>query len=130
MTQEENLIHVKLDYGEAINSKKDILFTEMDLLRILKVIKNFHTLRSEELALKLKAHKKIKELQITMNKLHTLLPTIKIPKLLQKKEEKQEIQKIIKKTKLKPITKEKPKKYSDEIEKQLEEIQKKLKSLG
>ena len=50
----ENLIYLKFNYEEAVMAKKDILSFEMDLLRILKKVKNYHNIRSEELRFKLK----------------------------------------------------------------------------
>ena len=54
--KEENLINVKLEYGEALQSKKDILTSEMNLLRIAKALKNYHILRTKELKSKSKLH--------------------------------------------------------------------------
>ena len=61
--KDENLIHIKLDYGEALQSKKDILYTEMDLLRILKIIKKYRELRIQELDLKLEIQKKLRQIK-------------------------------------------------------------------
>ena len=42
----ENLIHVKLEYGEALQSKKDVLSSEMNLLRIAGIIKKYRIFSS------------------------------------------------------------------------------------
>ncbi|GAI84149.1 unnamed protein product, partial [marine sediment metagenome] len=52
----ENLIHVKLEYDEALQSKKDILSSEISLLRIAKAIKKHRLLRSDELKTKAKLY--------------------------------------------------------------------------
>ena len=49
----KNLIHVKFEYDEAIQGKKDILSSEIGLLQIAKAIKNHRTLRAEEFNAKL-----------------------------------------------------------------------------
>jgi hypothetical protein len=119
--KEENFIHIKLDYGEALQSKKDILFSEIDLLRILKILRKYHSLRSKEIEMKEEYQKGLRELLNNLRKTESLLPTIKIPKVLkQEREVKEKI--VIQKTK--PV-KEEP----DEIELQLQQIQDKLRSL-
>ena len=49
----ENLFHIRFDRDELINSKKEILSTEADLIRILQIIKKYHLLRVNELKLNL-----------------------------------------------------------------------------
>lgn len=72
----ENFIHVKLGYDETIQSKKDILFSQMNLIRILKSIKSYHILRTEELELKKELHTKTKELNANIKKIQFLFPKI------------------------------------------------------
>ena len=112
----ENLIHIKLEYEEALQSKKDILYSQMNLLKISKTLKNYSDLRIEELGIKLKLHRKIKELNTSVKKLQTTLPTLKIPEILKKEEIIKEVSKVEKE--------EKP--YDDDLEYQLQEIQDKL----
>jgi len=122
--KEENFIHIKLDYGEALQSKKDILFSEIDLLRTLKIIKKYHEFRSKEFEIKEDYHKKLREILIDLRKVQALLPTIKIPKILSQEQITEEKITEPKITKVLPT-----KKYTDEIEIQLQEIKDKLKSL-
>jgi len=98
--KEENLIHIKLDYGEVLQSKKDILYTEMDLLRILKIIKKYRASRMKELELKLEIQSTLKEIKRGINYIETAFPKIKVPKLLSPKEEIKEVKNIILKLKL------------------------------
>ncbi len=121
----ENLIHVKLEHGEAIQSKKDILSSEMNLLRILQIIKKYHWLRSEELQLKLKLNKRIKNMVANIKKLQKILPELQIPSILKKgyneiKTENIEID----------IPKTEESAYDKNLELQLFEIQEKLKSIS
>lgn len=117
----ENLIHIKFEYEEALQSKKDILLSEMNLLKISKTIKNYSSLRLEELDLKLKLFKKIKEINADLRKLQISLPRLKIPEILKKDEDDEEISKV------KEI-KEGP--YEEDIEYELQEIQDKLRSIS
>ncbi len=117
----EELIHIRLEHDEALQSKKDFLTTEMDLLKIVKRIQQYHTLRTEELKIKSKLHRKIKEILTDLKKLRKILPLIKIPKLLKHGEEISEYEDVTTKIKQK-------RDYSD-IEMQLQEIQEKLKGL-
>jgi len=116
----ENLIHVKLEYGEALQSKRDVLSSEMSLLRIAKTIKNYHILRTEELKTKSKLHRRLKEIITNVKKMQTTLPKLKIPEILKKDREIEEPKKV----------QVKKKQYDDSLESQLQEIQDKLKSIG
>ncbi|MEK6844815.1 MAG: hypothetical protein AABX44_01015 [Nanoarchaeota archaeon] len=111
----ENLIHIGLNRDELINSKKEILSTEAGLIRILQTIKKYHLLRTNELKLKTKLLKKLKETKAEIKKLEEILPKPKIPKILQGIENKKDKFKISSK--------------KDNLESQLEEIQKKLRDL-
>jgi hypothetical protein len=126
----ENLIHIKLDYGEALQSKKDILYTEMDLLRILKLIKKYKTSRLKELELKIEIQKKLRQIKKEISHIELIFPKIKIPKILKHEEYIQDI-KIQKKSVKNQLKKpEKLRKYGDEIEAQLKDLQKQLQSLN
>ncbi len=116
----ENLIHVKLEYGEALQSKKDILLSEMNLLKITRIIKEYRLLRLEELKIKLKLYREIKETLTNIRKMQTALPKLEIPEILKKDKEIEEPDKL-------PI---REKVYDEGIESQLQEIQEKLKSIG
>ena len=115
----KNLIHIKFEYWEAVQSKKDLLSSEMSLLKIGRKINKYHSFRNKELKLKIKLHKKVKEIKTSLNKLHTILPKIKIPEILQDEETGE-------------LKTEEPKKeiYNRDIENQLKNIQNKLRSLG
>ena len=120
----EDLIHVRLEYGDAVQSKKDILASEMALLRMLRTIKRYHLLRGGELNLKIDMLKKIKEIKVNIGKMQTTLPKLKIPDILQKEDESKEVKNAGQETK-------KPKEISHDmgLESQLQEIQEKLRAL-
>jgi len=118
----ENLIHVKLEYEEALQSKKDILSSEINLIKIMKIIRSYHFLRLKELKIRSKLHRQIKEVITNIKKVQTTLPKLKIPEILQKG-------KLIE---TEPTTQKKTIKepyYDKDLEYQLKDIQEKLKEL-
>ncbi len=124
--KDENLIHIKLSHSEAVASKVDVLSTQMNLIKMLKIMKIFHKLRSEELKTKAKIQKKLKELDGSIHKLELLLPKIKIPKILQHEQEgiREEVREEVRE-----VAKKKKNYYDKDLEVQLKEIQDKLMKL-
>jgi hypothetical protein len=134
--KKEQLIHIKLDADEAMQSRKDILNTEFDLVKIAQAIKRYRILRLKELELKINLYKQTKDFVNDMHHLKTMLPKLEIPKLLKKHEEEMHAPQI--KEKIKKEKKVEPKKQKiekklqekkpveDSLEKQLREIQEKL----
>ncbi len=125
--KEQSIVHIKVDYDEAVQSKKDILASERDFLRIIKRIKRYKLLRSEELSNRIKIQNKLKELNLNITKINQIFPKVKLPDILKKKEE----------AKKKEIKEEKQPKIEikevhedDDLERQLIEIQEKLRKLG
>ena len=116
-------IHIRLEYEEAVASKKDILSSEMNLLRIARELGKYKALRKKELELKLNLSKKIKETRASLNKLHRELPKVELPKILQEHQAKTEpiANKVEKK-----IEKTKEKQKSDDLEIELQDIQDRL----
>ncbi len=114
----ENLIHVKFEYGEALEARKDILSSEMSVLKIANIIKKYHLLRVDEFRNKIKLLRKITELKSSISGLQQTLPKIKIPKILEKEKEPETGRKI---------TEEK---YEGDLETQLRKIQEKLREIG
>lgn len=127
--KEETIFHIKVDYEEAIQAKKEILSSERDFINILKIMRRYHLLRQKELDNKLKINNKIRDLKVNLRRIDEFLPKIKIPEILKKKgiTEKEEIkeEKQVKKEIKIPQTKN-----EDELEKQLREIQERLSRLG
>jgi len=125
---EEKLIHVKLDFADALESKKDILEIEKSFIQISNSVERFDSLRMSELKMKLKFSNKIKELSQSLKNLNKLLPEPKMPKILrvEKKDEAKSVQHV------KKLQKEMPAKRMFEhksIDEQIRDIQNKLNSL-
>jgi len=120
--KQENPVYLKLGYDESIKSKKDLLFSELSLLTILKIIKRYNLLRTEELRIKSEVYKTMKELDISMKKTKSVFPFLKIPERARR----QEIKKIEYTEEIKPIREV----YDEDLESQLRDIQERLKSMG
>ena len=106
--KEQSLIHVRIDYEEAIQAKKDLLSSERDFIRLLKTIKRYELFRKQELTTKLKLQNKI-------------FPKIKLPDFMIKEEE------FLKEEK---PSKTKKDNKDEDLEVQLREIQERLRKLG
>jgi len=73
----ENILHVKFENDELIRSKRDLLSTEMGLLKIAKAIKNYRFFREEELKIKIALLRKSKSLKLSLKKLQATFPKVK-----------------------------------------------------
>jgi hypothetical protein len=114
-----DVVHLKLEYNEALEGKKDMLSSEVNLLQLLKAIKRYHIIRNQELSKRLEMQKKIKEIRVKIDLLTKLIPKPKLPKNLQKANGDY-------------LEKEAPlswEKHLNPLEKELKEIQEKLREL-
>lgn len=113
---EKEVIHIKFDYGEAREGKKDLLYSQLDILHLIKTIKKYHELREKELDTKALISQKIKEVKKNINKIKLQLPKLK-NKIIEKEEKNDKIisKRIIPKT--------------SELEKELASIQEKLRRM-
>jgi len=118
-SKEQSPIHVRIDYMEGIQSKKDLLSSEVDFIRLLKTIKRYNLLRKEELNTKLKLQKKMKDFKANFGKLNEVFPKIKVPDILKKSDLQEEKQ-----------LKGKEENKNKDLESQLREIQERLRKLG
>lgn len=122
--KEQSVVHIKVGYEEALQSKKDILSSEADFLRIIRRLKRYNLLRTEELNNRARIQNKIKDLRKNLNRINNVFPKVKLPEILKKKD-------VPKKTEEEKPLKEKVKKEEDiSLENQLKEIQEKLMKLG
>jgi len=117
---DEKLIHVKMDYVDALESKKSLLNLEKELLELNEVAFNFSSLRIQELRAKVKFCQGIKNLSNSLMILKKNLPEGKVPRMM--KEAKvasgEKSERIVKKTR-----------DTRDIELQLRDIQEKLSSM-
>lgn len=112
---EEGLVYIKFLYKEAFIAKKDILESQIFLLKIAKIIRSYNIYRTKEIELKISLYKKMKELNSSISKLHKILPKAKIPEILHRIPQEERYSKP-----------RKEKVYDRTIEEQIEEIEKRL----
>lgn len=119
-----DLIHIQLDYESTMQSKKETLSSEINLLNIKKNMRAYHFLRKEEVKTKLKVYRKMKELMILLNRLQKNLPEIDIPRNLKRtKTENENYEEEM------PIEKTRENQHNKDLETQLREIQEKLRAM-
>ncbi len=115
---EKSQVHVKLDYSEAIQSKKSTLSSEADIIKIIKSLQRYRLLRKKELVLKQKLFTKIKGITPKIKELESSLPEPELPKRLQSDKHK------------KSSYLDEDKKTEDSLENQLRDIQKRLNAIN
>lgn len=86
-------IHVKLDYVEAKDAKKEVLSSQINLLELKKGLSNYKKLRLDELRKKEKLSQKIKNIKTNIAKLEKTLPKVKKPKFMKKEREEVKVNK-------------------------------------
>jgi len=121
--KKQELIHVKLEYDELIQVKRDLLALQLSLLKILKLISKYHYLRKIEMDKKILFYNYLKNTSKNLIQLQIMLPSIKIPKIL-KKDYGQP-----KETRIKEKSSPEEVPVDSDLEMQLQEIQNRLKSL-
>lgn len=120
--QKINPIHLKFDYNEALNSKRELLYSQKSLMIMTKTIQEYYRLKNEEVEMKAEFHKKLRETIKCISKLQKTMPSVEIPEILKKDGYENKTQKEIKIIEKRPV-------YDNSVESQLREIQEKLMSL-
>lgn len=130
MADQTSPIHIRLDYGEAIFLRKEVLTSEMELIFILKAINKYAELRKQELALKTNFYIILKKLSANVKKMEKNLPELEIPKILRTSQKQKEVfeKKLDSIPEIKPLSKKS--KTDNALEQQLLEIQRKIQSLS
>ncbi len=102
-------LHVRLEYNEAVFGKKDILSSEINLLELLRRLRNYKVSRKRELILKARLKRELFELKSRVHAIEGFFPS-------------EESEEAIK-SKARGLREEKRNK---DIDSQLEEIREKL----
>ena len=113
--------YIKLTGPEMTYGEKNLLHSQLELLKSIKICKNYQILRKQELRSKLALKRKLSELKNNLKEFEKLLPKIKEapkPKITKSKSEK---------IKIPEITKKKSK--AKALESEIEEIKSKLQKL-
>ena len=122
-------VHIKLEQPEAIEIKRDVLNSEMDLIKIIRIIRKYKILRMRELRLKEELRKNMSTSITNIKKLQIMLPKGKMPKIDHDEEEEKDILKKVKTYTPKDQKAEQDKKRFDSLEMELSDIQSKLRAL-
>ncbi|MEK6875198.1 MAG: hypothetical protein AABX30_00785 [Nanoarchaeota archaeon] len=122
MTNE--LIHVKFEYDEALRSKRDILLSEREIIKAIRIIRRYNFFRKSELKIKLRLDRTILETVNEIKKLQNTLPRVKIPEVI-REEIGEDIESLSEK-----IERAEEERYDEDLEEQLRKIQEKLNSLS
>ena len=121
-------VHIKIHQNEAIDIKKEMLSSEMDLLKLIRIIRKYKIMRLREIKIKEKLKNNMNSSINNINKLEKMLPKDRIPKIEHGEEERESLKKIKTYTP-KDKKKEMEDNMYDNIELELKEIQDKLKAL-
>ena len=122
-------VHIKLEQPEAIEIKRDVLNSEMDLIKIIRIVRKYKILRMRELRLKEKLRKNMSTSVTNIKKLQIMLPKGRIPKIDHGEEEEKDVLKKVKTYTPKDQKAEQDKKRFDSLEMELSDIQSKLRAL-
>ena len=115
---EQSPVYVQLGYNESLDSKREILSSEISLLNLIKIMKRYHALRLEELKIKSGIRKAVKALGTQTREIQNVFPFLKIP---------QKAGNLNSTGKKSEVIKER---FNDDLESQLKEIQERLNSIG
>lgn len=127
--EKENPVYLKLGYYEGLGAKREMLSSQVSLLNLVKIMRRYNTLRQEELRMKSRIYKEIKELNAKVKETKSYFPFFEIPEKLRKREH---IIKVKKEEPVKTIPLEKKieiKKADIDLEMQLKDIQDRLKAI-
>jgi len=112
-----NPVYFRLGYFESLEAKKDLLSSEMSFLNIIKIARRHNLLRKEEIEIKAKIYKAIKDLEIALRKTKASFPFLKIPERAKREVLKKETGTI-------------RRNIDEDLEGELRKIQEKLKSIS
>ncbi len=113
--------YLKIDYSDALESKKQILILELESLQMLRRIKSYKVFKNSEYKLKNELKSQFAALKNQINSIFTTFPEYKIE--IPQKTHKKNLSQLKTDIEIKD-------KDTDSIQKELEEIKKKLESLG
>jgi len=125
----EGSLHVKIEREDAIEIKKNILTSEVDLLETIKYTRNYNLLRKQELILKEKMQKELSVLHTVVKAIESNLPKegLHYQDAEEKAEKAAQIQEIVKGKKKQSKVIEK---HKTELENEIDSIRERLAQLG
>jgi|TARA_Y100000310_G_scaffold343650_1_gene452269 hypothetical protein len=127
--KDESLIHLKFSYSETLNSKRDLLYSKRNLLAIEGTMRELGSLKEKKLELNLRLHKIMKEVLIGIRGIQKTVPALKIPKILRDEFHDEGDFHEENLGHSKKVSSRGEIDYGEDIEAQIRDIQKKLKSI-
>jgi len=136
----DNLVHIQFEYDSALKTKRDIISSELNLVRISKIIHSYKELRAEEIKTKEMIARRLRVLRIDIGTMQNLLPETRAPAIIKeiyrehqpkeerKKEMNQSEGEVAPVAEAPKVSKKMPE--EDSLESQLAEIQKRLASIS
>ncbi len=123
MEKPKQQAYVKLETGDAISSKKDVLSIEMNLLQIISKIGAYKKLRKQEIRDRIELKKRLRDIKSEIAGLMGIFPEVEKPKIKFKRKSSggREVNKLQKNVKEETLKKS--------IEEQLLEIKTRLQKL-
>lgn len=113
----DELLHVRFERGEAIQSQRDFLSSQMFLLKMAGIMEDYNALRDREFKTKSALRTKTKDLKLAIGRLHKILPSPEIPDSIKREKKKED------KVEYEP---KKRTNYTPDVEEQLREIERRL----
>jgi len=114
---DNQFMHIKMEYDDAMSLKREILFSEVHFIKMLQKLQRFSELRAKEAFLREALIQFLHEMRSDITFFEKRLPKLKEKPTPEKKAVQKEKQKLHKK------------RYDSALEIQLEEIKQKLDSL-
>lgn len=129
-----NNVHLRVDYGEALNAKRSSLLIQESLIKSIAHLREYNSLRKIEFSLKNKIRRDFMELNKQLISLQEHFPKEEVSlanqasKKLNAGKEEKEVKPVIKE---KIIPKQKPaERKNQDLESELSDIRRKLAELG
>lgn len=122
---QDSNIHIKLDSSEVVETKKNLLLLEKELLESIRHLKKYRVLRKDEIALKTLVKSDLSELKSVVGSVEHNLPEEQAefaPEKYTKEASEKHLKKAVKKNAVE--------KRRSDVEAQIDEIRRKLSQLG
>ena len=69
-----NPVHVKLEYNEALNAKKTLLYSEMDFLNLLKNLRRYSIIKKEQEKVKQMLNRELRKIELEVGFILKAMP--------------------------------------------------------
>ena len=118
--KDQNPVYVRFSLQEALFSKGRLISFEIDILKLLRIVKKYRLYKKEEVLIRAKVLQNIKEIKKNLSFLEKQLPKTKEVKERKVESERDILMKV----------EDKKDQTTLDLERQLEEIQERIKAFG